>query len=113
MSKLWIVMLSIGALTYLTRLSFIYLFQKWQPPDVIKSAMRFVPVAVLTAIFIPEIAVSNGDLALSLNNLRLLAGMIAILVAWRTKSALWTIGVGMAAFWFLSWLRLFLYLNLY
>lgn len=104
MSRTWVVMLSVGVLTFLTRLSFIYLLDKWQPPDVINRSLRFVPVVVLTAIIIPEIALQNGDLALSLDNIRLLAGVIAILVAWRTKSALWTIGVGMVSFWMLSWL---------
>ncbi|MDO9546920.1 MAG: AzlD domain-containing protein [Pelolinea sp.] len=112
MSQIWIVMLAIGVLTFLTRLSFIYLLEKWKISDAIQRALRFVPVAVLTAIFIPEIALSNGELAFSPSNLRLLAGIVAILVAWRTKSALWTIGAGMASFWLLSWFRLFLYLNL-
>ena len=111
MSAIWIVMLAIGILTFLTRLSFIFILEKWQPSDIINRALRFVPVAVLTAIFIPEIATTNGELALGIGNLRLLAGLIAIFVAWRTKSALWTIGVGMLSFWLLSWLRLFLYLN--
>ena len=104
MNKMWVVMLSVGVLTFLTRLSFIYLLDKWQPPEVITRSLRFVPVAVLTAIIIPEIVLQNGELLLSLDNIRLLAGAIAILVAWRTKSALWTIGVGMISFWALSWL---------
>ena len=104
MSKIWIVMLSVGVLTFLTRLSFVYLLDKWQPPEVVTRSLRFVPVAVLTAIFIPEMALQNGELVLSLANIRLLAGIIAILVAWRTKSALWTIGVGMVSSWVLSWL---------
>ncbi|MCD6577548.1 MAG: AzlD domain-containing protein [Anaerolineaceae bacterium] len=104
MSNIWVVMLSVGVLTFLTRLSFIYLLDKWQPPEMVTSALRFVPVAVLTAIFIPEIALQNGELALSFENIRLLAGIIAILVAWRTKSALWTIGIGMISFWALTWL---------
>ena len=111
MSAIWIVMLAIGILTFLIRLSFIFILEKWQPSDIINRALRFVPVAVLTAIFIPEITESNGELALGLGNLRLLAGLIAILVAWRTKSALWTIAIGMLSFWLLSWFRLFLYLN--
>ena len=104
MSSTWIVMISVGILTFLIRLSFVYLFDKWKPPDVVTRGLRFVPVAVLTAIFIPEMALIEGSLAISLNNIRLLAGMIAILVAWRTKSALWTIGIGMGAFWLLTWL---------
>jgi branched-subunit amino acid transport protein len=104
MSEIWVVMLSVGVLTFLTRLSFIYLLEKWQPPDVVTRALRFVPVAVLTAIFIPELALKNGELILSLENIRLMAGIIAIAVAWRTKSALWTIGLGMISFWALTWL---------
>ena len=105
MSEMWVVMLSIGILTFLTRLSFIYMHEKWQPPEVVTRALRFVPVAALTAIFVPEMALQNGELVLSLENIRLLAGIIAILVAWRTKSALWTIGVGMVSFWALTaWL---------
>ena len=104
MSEIWVVMLSIGVLTFLTRLSFIYLHEKWQPPEVVTRALRFVPVAALTAIFIPELALQNGELVLSMENIRLLAGIIAILVAWRTKSALWTIGVGMLSFWARTWL---------
>ena len=104
MSEIWVVMLSIGVLTFLTRLSFIYMHEKWQPPEVVTRALRFVPVAALTAIFVPEMALQNGELALSLDNIRLLAGIIAIVVAWRTKSALWTIGVGMISFWALTWL---------
>jgi len=99
MSDIWIVMLSVGFLTFLTRFSFIYLFGKWQPPEFVTRALRFVPVAALTAIFVPEIALHEGELALSMGNIRLLAGIIAILVAWRTKNALWTIGVGMLSFW--------------
>ena len=105
MSEIWVVMLSIGVLTFLTRLSFIYMHEKWQPPEVVTRALRFVPVAALTAIFIPEMALQNGELVLSLENIRLVAGIIAIVVAWRTKSALWTIGVGMVSFWALTaWL---------
>ena len=104
MSEFRVVMLAVGVLTFLTRLSFIYMHEKWQPPEVVTRALRFVPVAALTAIFVPELALQNGELVLSLENVRLVAGIIAIVVAWRTKSALWTIGVGMLSFWLLTWL---------
>lgn len=41
---------------------------------------------------------------LSSNGPRLLAASLAALVAWRTRSALWTIGVGMGTLWLLQWL---------
>jgi branched-subunit amino acid transport protein len=104
MNTFWLVMAAVGILTFLTRLSFILLQEKWQPPALITRGLRFVPVAVLTAIFVPEILLVENRLALSLDNPRLLAGIIAILVAYKTKSALWTIGVGMGAFWIITWL---------
>ena len=101
MSQIWIVMLALGALTYAIRLSFVFLFGNWQPPEVVKKGLRYVPVAVLTAIFLPELLLQDGAFSFSLANPRLIAGLLAILVAWRTKNALWTIALGMTAFWLL------------
>ncbi len=98
MSDIWIIMIAVGILTYLTRLSFILLLDKWQPPEIVTRALRYVPVAVLTAIIVPELVVVDNTLDFSLGNARMLAGLVAILVAWRTKSALWTIAAGFAAF---------------
>ena len=98
MSDIWVIMIAVGILTYLTRLSFILLLDKWQPPEIVTRALRYVPVAVLTAIIVPELVVVDNALDFSLGNARMLAGILAILVAWRTKSALWTIAIGFAAF---------------
>jgi len=104
MSEIWVVMIAVGLLTLAIRLSFTVLFAKWETPKIIRRGLRFVPVAVLTAIFVPELLLADGNIALSAGNFRLIAGLIAILTAWRTKSALWTIAAGMAAFWLLGWL---------
>ena len=99
MNGIWLPMLLIGVLTFLTRLSFILLFGRWQPPEIVRRGLRFVPVSVLTAIFIPELLLLDGRLSLSPANPRLIAGAVAILVAWKTRSALWSIAVGLAVFW--------------
>ena len=104
MSSLWIVMIALGVLTFGLRLSFVLLLERWQPPEMVTRALRFVPVAVLTAIFIPEIMLRDGSLTILPLNPRLFAGVAAILVAWKTKSALWTIAAGMAIFWLATWL---------
>ncbi|MDK2981625.1 MAG: hypothetical protein PWQ55_1972 [Chloroflexota bacterium] len=105
MSDIWVIMIAVGILTYLTRLSFILLLERWQPPEIVTRALRYVPVAVLTAIIVPELVVVNNTLDISLGNARLLAGALAMLVAWRTKSALWTIAAGFGAFLLLNaWL---------
>ena len=95
--NIWLVMLLGGALTFLMRLSFIYLFGRFDIPAVVKRMLRFVPPAVLSALIAPALFLPNNILDLGLDNHRLLAGVIAILVAWRTKNTLLTILVGMAA----------------
>jgi branched-subunit amino acid transport protein len=97
--NIWLVMIIIGVLTFLTRLSFIALQDKWQMPDIITSALKYVPTAVLTAIIVPELLLSSGTLNVSFGNARLVAGMLAGLVAWRTKNVTLTISVGMLALW--------------
>ena len=104
MSNIWPVMLVLGVLTFLTRLSFIGLFHRWQTPDIVKRALRYVPVAALMAIIVPELLMAGGTLNLNPLNPRLLAGLLAIGVAVRTRSVTWTIVAGMAAFWLLRWL---------
>lgn len=97
MTHPWLIMIAVGILTFATRISFIVLPERWQTPPVIRRALRFVPVSVLTAIIFPELAMPAGQLDISLDNLRLIAGGIAILVAWKTKNVIWTILTGMGA----------------
>jgi branched-subunit amino acid transport protein len=59
---------------------------------------------VLTAIFLPELVYIQDELMLSLRNPRLLAGLLAILVAWRTKNVMYTIVIGMLALWVLQFI---------
>jgi len=103
-NQLWVTMILAGAITYAIRLSFILLFGKWEIPALLRRGLRFVPPAVLSAIVFPELLLSDGSLALSLGNARLLAGILAALVAWRTKNVLLTILVGMASLYILQWL---------
>ncbi len=72
----------------------------------LRRALRFVPVTVLTAIFLPEMLLKNGVLDVTFGNPRFLAGVVGILVAWRTKNVLLTIIAGMAALWLLQALAL-------
>jgi len=68
-------------------------------------ALKYVPLAVLSAIIAPIILVSEGKLFLQLENAPLVASVVAILVAWRTRSLLLTIVIGMAIF--LAWRAFF------
>jgi branched-subunit amino acid transport protein len=95
--NIWLVMILGGLVTFATRLSFILLLDRIKVPDWFRRGLRFVPVAVLSAIILPELTNPNGTLFLSWRNPQLLAGAVAILVAWRTKNVILTIIAGIAA----------------
>ena len=95
--NLWLIFLAIGLITYATRLSFILIFGKIEMPHNVSRALRFVPAAVLSAIIFTELLVRDGHILLTPANPRLLAGLVAFLIAWRTRNTLLTILLGMSA----------------
>lgn len=100
--NLWLVIIGMGIITYGIRLSMIVLLEKVELTTRLKQALRFVPPAVLSAIIFPELLQPGGRLDVSLGNERLLAGLLAMVVAWRTKNVLWTIAAGMSTLWLLQ-----------
>jgi branched-subunit amino acid transport protein len=101
-AALWGIILGGMVLTYLTRLSFIALVPQERLPGWFKRGLVYVPPAVLAAITLPELVRSQGPLDLSLGNSRLVAGLLAGLVAWRTKNTWLTILAGLVVFWGLA-----------
>lgn len=99
---LWLIIIGIGIITYATRLSFILIFGQMDMPAPLQRALRFVPAAALSAIIFPALVLSQGNPDLSLSNTRLLAGILAAVVAWYTRNALLTIIVGMVGLWLLQ-----------
>ena len=97
-----LVMILGGLITFGMRFSLIYLFGKFQIPETMRRALHYVPPAVLSAIVFPELFLPGGALNLSLSNTRLLAGLVAILVAWFSKNTLITIIAGMLALFLLQ-----------
>ncbi len=100
--NLWLIIIGMGLVTFGIRLTPIVLLGRIEIPPLVQRALRFVPPAVLTAIIVPELLYRNNQVDVSLSNARLLAGLIAMVVAWRTKNALITIGVGMITLWVFS-----------
>jgi branched-subunit amino acid transport protein len=101
--NIWLVMLLGGLITFAIRFSLIYLFGRLHIPETVRQALRCVPPAVLSAIIFPELFFNEGTLSVSFENTRLLAGLIAILVAWVSRSTLVTIIAGMLALFVLQW----------
>ena len=94
--------LGMGVITYLIRLSLFILPEKVMLPPWLLRALRYVPAAVLSAIILPELLLPTGTLDLSLGNERLLAGVVAAVVAWRTRNVFVIVAVGMIVLWLLQ-----------
>ena len=100
--SLFLTILVMGLITYSIRLSLILLLDRLAIPPLVQRGLKYVPPAVLSAIIFPELFQPQGVLNLSWGNARLLAGIVAALVAWRTRNVLWTIAAGMITLWLLS-----------
>jgi len=100
--NIWLVMLFGGLITFVMRFSLIYLFGRFQVPETMRRALHYVPPAMLSAIVFPELFLRDGQWFVSFENFRLLAGLIAALVAWFSKSILLTIVAGMVALFLLQ-----------
>jgi branched-subunit amino acid transport protein len=98
---LWLTILGMGLITYTLRASVIAILGRYEMSPMMRRALRFVPIAVLSAIIVTEVLAPQGALHVTLANPRLPAAALAAVVAWRTKHVFATIGVGMAALWIL------------
>lgn len=72
--------------------------------DPLLRALHYVPPVVLTAIVVPEVLISDGNLSLSYTNARLIGAIAAFMVGWFTKNLLLTITLGMLGFFGWQWL---------
>jgi branched-subunit amino acid transport protein len=96
---IWLMLFGIGAATYAMRLSFLVAITPERLPAWLQRALRFVPVAALTAIVVPALLGQQAAFDYAPEAPRLLAGVLAVLVAWRTRNVLLTIIIGMGVLW--------------
>ena len=101
---LWAALVGMTVMTFALRASFLLLPPHVETPPLLRRALRYVPPAVLTAIWAPELVFHGNALQFSLENERLLAGAVAIAVAWRTRLTFATIISGLVALHLFAWL---------
>jgi branched-subunit amino acid transport protein len=96
---IWMMTIGIALATFAIRFAPIALLSRLELPDWLKSALRYVPPAVMTAIVTSSLFFVSGAPTIAVDPPRLLAATFAALVAWRTRSTLWTVVFGMLALW--------------
>lgn len=100
MSTGWLIV-GMAVVTYAVRWPVMALVGRIDPPESVLRALKYVPPAVLTAIVVPGVLMPAGPLDLSWRNAYLIGGIASAVVAWRSRSLLATILLGMAVF--LGW----------
>ena len=95
--------LGMMAVTVAVRYPVLVLVGRISLPQRVLDALKFIPPAVLTAIIVPAVLTPAGQLDLSYTNAYLVAGLVAALLAWRTRNLLATILVGMLVFLVWRW----------
>lgn len=93
-----LLILGMTLVTFVARYPVLALVGRITLPERVFKALRYVPVAVLTAIVAPELLIRDGAPALTAANPYLLGGLAAMLVAWRWGNLLVTIAAGMGSF---------------
>jgi len=100
MSTYWPVVLGIGVGVFLIRYSFILIIDKVTLPEMVQRMLRYIPASVLPALIVPAVLLhKEGGVTTFAGWDQLAAGLIAVLVAWKTRNMLATIAAGMVVLW--------------
>lgn len=96
MDDMWLAIVLAGAGTYAQRASFLaFAHRLTEVPAAAARILRQIPAAVLAALVVPALVRPEGTL--DLWQPRLIAGVLAAVVSWKTRSVGATLAVGMIA----------------
>ena len=93
--KIWIIILGMAVVTYGTRTLPLTTIREDALPYWVRRGLKYAPIAVLSAIIAPEYIPSETWFQFTIDG-HLVAGIVAIAVAWFARSTIITIVAGMA-----------------
>ena len=94
MTRIWSTIVLSGAGTYAMRASFLAVAHRLaEVPPAFARVLRQIPPAALAALILPAVLRPEGEL--DLVHPRLLAAILAGLIAWRTRNVGLTLALGM------------------
>lgn len=100
--NVWLMIAGMAVITFGLRLSFIALVGRFDIPRVVQRALRYAPVAVLTAIVVPLVLNPGPCFRVSPDVLRLFCALVAFVIARQTRNILATVAGGMLLLWSLQ-----------
>jgi branched-subunit amino acid transport protein len=94
-----VIILGMALITLLIRTTVFLVGERLVFPPLVRTALGFVPVTVLTAIIVPmAVSPHGGDAELTWRNPQLVGALAAVVVSALTRRPLLTIAVGLATF---------------
>ena len=93
---LFLTILGMAAVTYVPRVLPLLVLARRTLPDAVTRWLGFIPAAVLAAMLLHALTVTDQGFDFSEQNVFLWAALPCFLTGWKTKSAAATVAVGMA-----------------
>ena len=101
---IWLVMILGGIFTFGTRFMMLSGWVAHGLPRWLIDALAFVPIAVLTAILVPAVLIDpTTQQIIVIGNARIVAAVVATIIALLTRNVIATISSGLATLWFVQW----------
>ena len=95
----WLSIIIAGILTYFTRMTMIALVSRDMLGDRIKAVLAYVPSAVFPAIIFPAIFINDYENFIEMNDPKIFAAIVAIVVGYFSRNVIATILSGLISYW--------------
>jgi len=95
----WLSIIIAGILTYFTRMTMIALVSRDMLGDRIKTVLAYVPSAVFPAIIFPAIFINDYGSFIEMNDPKIFAAIVAIIVGYFSRNVIATILSGLISYW--------------
>lgn len=93
--EIFLIILGMAAVTFATRFSCVALFSKTGMPGWLERWLKHIPNAVLTALIVPALLLPQGQIDISSHNHYLIAGVVAAVIAYKSRNIIATLTLGM------------------
>jgi branched-subunit amino acid transport protein len=93
-----LVIVGLAVITAVSRCFFYLSNQEWQLPHWAQRGLQYAPIAALSAVVVPEIVMSQGELIATWQDARIYAAAVGVAVYFFKRNVLLTIVLGMGVY---------------
>ena len=90
-TKIIVIIIGMSLVTQIPRIIPLVVMSKLSLPPLLLNWLKYIPVAVLSALLVPSVLLPGGQLSISLDNKSLLASIPCIIIAAKTKNLFITV----------------------